>query len=368
MSKPAPALILAFLVAISTLPPAPAASAATPSGIQIDVPLYSDPATAWPAVVRASPAIGFVVFNPSSGPGSARQLVYQSLIALAKELGISVVGDVPTSWAKGAVSIAQAEAWVKDYYSWYGVDGILFDEVSGSCAPGPVGYYTTLYNFVKQQPGADVVVLNPGTATGKCYAAISDVLITFEGTYADYLLYEVPDWVTAYPGSRFLNVIFDTPAADMKKVVDLATSRNADRVYVTDMGAKGADPYSSLPSYFDLEVSYVLAPLVGTKTLELVSGPALSNLGPAVTVAYRNDVPYHLNGLVYLVVHNAVGQTVYLSTAAVTPTAGGEFTATLPTPGVLLGVYNASVFAVDASGVAVSQSVSFSLALEQRPR
>src|SRR5438552_18236899 len=181
-------LILACLVAIAAIP-APAASAATPSGIQIDVPLYSDPATAWSAVVKASPAIGVVVFNPSNGPGRAPQLVLQSLIAVAQAGGIRMIGYVPTAWARGTVSVAEAEAWVKEYYSWYGVDGILFDEVNDTCAPGPVAYYTALYNFVKQQAGADIVLLNPGTATGKCYAAISDVLITFEGTYADYLQY-----------------------------------------------------------------------------------------------------------------------------------------------------------------------------------
>ena len=273
-----------------------------------------------------------------------------------------MIGYVPTAWARGTVSVAEAEAWVKEYYSWYGVDGILFDEVNDTCAPGPVAYYTALYNFVKQQAGADIVLLNPGTATGKCYAAISDVLITFEGTYADYLQYEAPGWTMTYPRSHFLNVILDTPAADMKNAVDLATRRNVGRVYVTDMGANGADPYTSLPSYFDLEVSYVGAPLVGTKTLELVGGPAVSDLGPAVTVVYRNDIPSRLNGLVYLVVHNGAGQTVYLSSAAVTTEAGGEVTATLPTQGVPLGTYNASVFTVDASGVALSQSVSFSLA------
>jgi hypothetical protein len=362
MLKSSSALLLACLVAISTLAPAPSASAVTPSRIQVEVPLYSDPVSAWSTVVLASPAVGIVVFNPSSGPGIAPELAYQPLIALAQAAGIHVLGYVPTSWAKGTVSVAQAEAWVKDYYSWYGVDGILFDEVNDSCASAPVGYYSALYNFVKQQNGADTVALNPGTAVGECYAAISDVLITFEGTYADYLHYQTPGWVRAYPASRFLNVIFDTPAADMKNAINLAVSRNAARVYVTDAGANGTDPYSSLPSYFGLEVSYVSSSLTGTKTLEVVAGPALSSPVATVTVVVRNDVPSDLTGVVYLVVHNAFGQTVYFSTVPVKPPAGGEITATIPTAGVAHGIYNASLFAVDSSGVAISQSVSFSLA------
>jgi len=354
------ALILACLVAISTLAFAPSASAVTPSGIQIEVPLFSNPVTDWSTVVLASPAIGFIVFNPSSGPGGAPNLAYQSLIAAVRAEGIHVLGYVPTAWARGNVSNAQAEAWVKEYYSWYGVDGIMFDEVNDTCASGPVGYYTALYNFVKQQAGSDIVVLNPGTATGECYAAISDVLITFEDTYTNYLQYDAPAWVRTFPGSHFCNVIFDTPAADMKNAVNLAVSRNADRVYVTDTGANGTDPYSSLPSYFGLEVAYVGSSLTGTKTLELVTGPAVGRTVPAVTAVFRNDVPSNLKGQVYLVVHNAEGQTVFLSTAVVTPTAGGDVVATLPIAGVPHGNYDASLFAADSSGVAISQSVPFS--------
>src|SRR6266550_2276041 len=178
MFKSSSALILACLVALSTLASAPNASAAAPTGLQIEVPLYSDPVAAWSTVVKASPAIGFIVFNPSSGPGIAPELTYPPLIAAAQAEGIRVLGYVPTGWANGTVSISKAEAWAKEYYSWYGVDGILFDEVNDTCASGPTGYYTALYKFVKQQAGADMVVLNPGTATGECYAAISDVLIT----------------------------------------------------------------------------------------------------------------------------------------------------------------------------------------------
>jgi len=361
MNKAASALVLASFVALSAIGSAPAASAAPSHRIQIDVPLYSDPASAWSTVTKAGPAIDMIVFNPSSGPGDSPLPIYQSLLTLAQAEGISVIGYVPTAWAGGAVSIAQAEAWITEYYSWYGVDGILLDETNDTCASAPLNYYTTLYNFVKQQAGADLVVLNPGTVTGDCYAKISDILVTFEDTYANYLQYQPPGWMASYPGSHFLNIILDTPAADVENAIDLAVSRGAYRVYVTDMGANGTDPYSSLPSYFGFEVSYVSAPIVGTNTLSLVGGPTVNGLASTVTVTYRNSVLANLTGSVYLVVHNPTGQTIYFSTASLTLTPGAEVAAILPTGGVPRGVYNASVFAVDASGIAISRPVSFSL-------
>ena len=355
------AFILAFLAA-STLSAASGASGATSQrGVLIDAPLYSETAAGWSTVLLASPAIDTIVFNPSSGPGDAPQPFYLSLVASAQATGLRVLGYVPTSWANGAVSVAEAEAWVKEYYAWYRVDGIAFDQVSDTCSSGPIGYYTDLYNFVKQQTGADIVVLNPGTAVGECYAKVSDVLVTFEGTYADYLQYQPPSWVRSYPGSHFLNIILDTPAKEMKNAVNLAVERNSDRVYITDKGANGGDPYASLPSYFGLEASYVSSPVRGTNVLELVGGPTVGSLEPNVTLVYRNEVPANLTGLVYFVVHNPVGQAVYLSTSKVALAPGANFTATLTAEGLPHGSYNATVFVEDSGGVAMSEPESFAL-------
>jgi hypothetical protein len=354
------ALALCFLLAVSGLAFAPGARAATSSGIQILVPLYSSSIVAWSSVVDASPTTGMIVLNPSNGPGLVPLLAYQALVKLSQARGISVVGYVPTTWANGSVSVNEAEAWVSEYYSWYGVDGIMFDQVNDTCASGPLSYYTSLYDYVKQLPGADTVVLNPGTAVGECYASISDVLVIFEDSYANFLNYQPPSWVQSYPGTHFVNIIVDTPATEMQSAIDLAASRNADQVYVTDRGGNGTDPYSSLPTYFQSEVSYVKSPSMGTETLQLVGGPAVDWDGSAVTVAYRSLLPFNLIGNVHLVVHDAMGQTVYLATAIIAPTPDGEAVAQLSTEGVPQGLYNASVFVVGGNGVALSQPVWFS--------
>jgi hypothetical protein len=301
-----------------------------------------------------------IVLNPSDGPGETPQLDYLPLVIASQARGMSVVGYVPTAWANGTVSVVQAETWVNEYYAWYGVDGIMFDQVNDTCTPGPLGYYSSLYHFVKRLPGADTVVLNPGTAVGECYAPISDVLVTFEDTYANFLNYQAPDWVESLPGSHFLNIILATPADDMESAIDLAASRNADHVYVTDGGGNGTDPYASLPAYFDLEVSYVSSPSMGTETLQLVGRPAIDRVVPGVTVTYRNNLPFDLAGTVHLVVHDDLGQAVYISSATIAPSPDAQVTATLSAKGVPQGLYNASLFVMDERGVALSEPVWFS--------
>ena len=234
------------------------ASALTRDAVHIGVPLYSDSVSDW-SRVSGSPATSMIFLNPSDGPGDSLQGNYLSLVRHAQARGVRVLGYVDTVWGNGTVSISEAEASVDKYYSWYGVDGIMFDEVNDTCAPAPVTYYTELYNFVKQKTGADIVVLNPGTFVGECYARVSDVLITFEDTYANYLTYQQPNWVLSYPPGHFLHIVLDTPTvANMTNAIKLAMSRNVNGVYITDLGANGTNPYSSLPSYFGVEASVIL--------------------------------------------------------------------------------------------------------------
>jgi len=356
------ALVLGALIIISSLAGRPNASAVTSDAVHIFVPLYSDSVSVWSSAIGGSAATSAVFLNPSNGPGDSLKLNYLSLVRDAQARGVRVLGYVDTVWARGAVSISQAEAAIDKYYSWYGVDGIMFDEVTDTCASASVAYYTELYNFVKQKLGADIVVLNPGTFVGECYAKISDVLITFEDTYANYLTYQQPDWVRNYPGSHFLHIIIDTPtSADMQNAIKLAMTRNVNGVYVTDRGAKGTNPYSSLPSYFDFEVSYLGWPFaLGTQTLKMVLGPAPNAPSATVAVAYQNNSPYNLTGTVCLVIYNAIGQTVYYSTANVKLIGGEVVVAYLMTSGLPPGAYTASVFVISMSGIAISGSSSFS--------
>ena len=152
---------------------------------------------------------------------------------------------------------------IDHYYSWYHVDGIMLDEANDSCDAVPLHFYSTLYTYTKAKPGPGIVMLNPGKATGECYAAISDILLTFESDYASYLgSHAGANWTSKYTAGHFFHIVFDAPTvAEMQNAVSLATARGAGWVYVTNLDNSRGNPYSSLPSYFGQELEYLGQPV-----------------------------------------------------------------------------------------------------------
>ena len=74
-------------------------------------------------------------------------------------------------------SLADAER----YREWYGVDGIFLDEVAHDDAQLP--YYAALSRALR---GDGELVLNPGTVPARGYFELADVVVTYEGPFADY--------------------------------------------------------------------------------------------------------------------------------------------------------------------------------------
>ena len=238
-------------------------SAASPSpgvsqAVRLAIPIDADAPGIWSQAIAGAPSVGIIILNPSSGPGESVKGTYEQLVGEAQGKGIHVLGYVDTQWANGNVSLQQAEGSIDRYYAWYHVDGIMLDEANYSCDPAPLGFYSALYSYVKAKPAPGIVMLNPGEATGECYAAISDVLITFENNYASYLGgYVGGNWTAKYPASHFFHIVFDVPtSADMRQAISMAEARGAGWVYVTDLDNSNGNPYSAMPSYFDQEQAY----------------------------------------------------------------------------------------------------------------
>jgi len=103
---------------------------------------------------------------------------------------------------------------------------------------------------------------------------------------------------------------------------------------------------------------------VGTSSCQSTScltatGPATQTTisgQPALAVTFTNSANAQVTGIVYAVVHNAAGQTVYYTTATITPAAGGTATAYLVLAGLPSGTYSVSYFAINSAGVAISAS------------
>jgi len=233
-----------------------------PPAVRIAIPIDADSPGTWSEAINGAPSVGIIILNPSNGPGQGASSNYAQLVGKAQARGIGVLGYVFTEWADGKVSIQDAEVMIDHYYSWYHVDGIMLDEANDSCDAAPLHFYSTLYSYIKSKPGPGTVMLNPGKATGECYAAISDMLLTFESDYARYLgAYVGANWTEKYPPSHFFHIVFDAPTvAEMQNCVSLAATRGAGWVYVTDVNNSRGNPYSSLPSYFGQELDYLGQP------------------------------------------------------------------------------------------------------------
>ena len=158
----------------------------------------------------------------------------------------------------GARSADEVRTEIDEYYSWYHVDGIFFDEASTDCADVDP-YYGPLNSYVKGKGAQALTVINPGTATNECYMSAADVVVTFEGPYSKYRSgYSAPSWVADYSTSRFWHLIYATSTTKrMKRAIGLSKQRGAGWVYVTPDG--GTNPWDTLPSgsYWKRELAAV---------------------------------------------------------------------------------------------------------------
>ena len=223
------------------------------------IPMYTDPPSAlWTQVTSAAPVVSLVVANPNSGPGTAVDAAYTQAIAAAQGAGQTILGYVHTSY--GARAIAQVEADIDSWYSFYpAIDGIFSDETATD-ASEVAPFYAPLYAYVKAKSGKRVVVINPGTPPDESYMTASDIVLSFEDTYANYTGATTPAWVASYPATRFWHVVLSTAEGDMTTAVGLARQRNAGLVYVTDQGPSTAYQEIVTGGYWSAEVAAAAMP------------------------------------------------------------------------------------------------------------
>ena len=102
-------------------------AAPRPGTVKMAVPAYFDPPSPeWQRLIAGAPAVGMIVFNPESGPGTAADPAYTQVIAQAQAAGIVMVGYVATSY--GARPEADVIADINRYYDFYTLSGIYFAE------------------------------------------------------------------------------------------------------------------------------------------------------------------------------------------------------------------------------------------------
>ncbi len=100
----------------------------------------------------------------------------------------------------------------------------------------------------------------------------------------------------------------------------------------------------------------------GTSNWTIVGAPRFSTIGisPTLATTFQNNLDVAVLGIVIMVVHNNLGQTVFYSTATLNLTRGFSGTAYTVEFGLSPGLYKATIFAFSPSGVAISNSTTTS--------
>ena len=158
------------------------ASAQSTSTAGIVVPLYTYPTdSSWSSLIKIKqsyPSVPIIaIINPDSGVGGSKDANYVSGVKLLQAAGIVVLGYVYTSY--GSRSAKSIENEISNYKSWYGVNGIFFDEMSSVAST--LRYYTQLSTYVRSIK-LGMTMGNPGTT----------VSLSLVGVFSNLCIYENP--------------------------------------------------------------------------------------------------------------------------------------------------------------------------------
>jgi hypothetical protein len=220
---------------------------APPACERLVVPAYFE-APDWARAFRSTPPPSDMILDISGmGAGTAAQPDFRTAISEARGAGVTVLGYISTE--DGQRALAEVEAEVRHYAAWYKVTSVFLDRVAAS--PARLGYYRAVADYVRSQDPGGQLWLNPGVYPDRAYMSLGGVVMTFEGTYAQYAGAAIPAWARDYPASRFAHTVYAASAADLQSTLRLAAARNAEHVYVTD--GSGGNPYQALPGYWAAE-------------------------------------------------------------------------------------------------------------------
>lgn len=255
----------------------------TPLAQWIAVPAYWTPAipagqAQFGQLSRSAAATRIVVVNGShSAPEVPYNVAWADTFRALHTAGIRALGYVDTGYfgidfRPGMNSTrpdgpgdgeGTASAWARqietDIDNWYalygsaGVGGIFLDQTAAVCGPGDAyaHLYRSITDYIRERHPDAYIVMNPGRSMEQCYRGLADTFVTFEGSYADYLVRTAPAWEAKAPADMFWHLVYDVPdQASMAHVVALSKQRNARYVYVTDgtLSADGrAHPWAALP-------------------------------------------------------------------------------------------------------------------------
>ncbi|MEV6840179.1 spherulation-specific family 4 protein [Streptomyces sp. NPDC051133] len=203
------------------------------------VPYYEHPAVRpaeWAAILAAAPRLYGVVLNPASGPGDRPDPDFAEAATRLRTAGVTVLGYVDTGYGRRRFEDVVAD--LARHRAWYGADGVFLDQVSTRLdASGPYARLAT----VARALGFGTLALNHGTPPHPAYAALADLLVTFEGPWTAYR--RRPPSPVPPAGARQCHLVYGVPPG--VDVAAAARERGA-AVHCAVPGA-GAHPWGTLP-------------------------------------------------------------------------------------------------------------------------
>ncbi|TBU57701.1 Spherulation-specific family 4 [Dichomitus squalens] len=259
--------------------PGAAAATATALASGVLIPLYIDPVggpqcSGWASLlssIEAHPRMPFyAIINPDSGPGGANTqpgAEYQQCIPIlqAASDNVIVLGYV-ASWDADSSKVSGVTQDVNTYAGWdaaYRVDGIFFDQVSGTAADFStyqsfVSHARKTFDFVRAMA---TIALNPGTAVSDtAYYNLADILLTAENFFDDFSPSQL-SLGSSTPASKQAIVLTDGPSTPPTSLISqLVTTDEVGAFWVTDdTQANGQNPYDTLPSDIEAFVDAIKA-------------------------------------------------------------------------------------------------------------
>jgi hypothetical protein len=207
------------------------------------VPAYENAPRTVAGVLRAPRRVGIVVLGDNLPPATRLSATRRLQAA-----GVTVLAYTFTrrpgpydEATFGTRAPATVEAQIRHAERTYHPDGIFVDNVPAG--PERLAYFRHLARYIRSQPGG-LVVLNGAASPG--YLPLADVMVDFEGSYADYLRWRAPAWTRGQPARRFAQIVHSVPGRAAARTA-AAHARRANAGYVLITDNRFPTPYDALP-------------------------------------------------------------------------------------------------------------------------
>ncbi|GAA0983373.1 spherulation-specific family 4 protein [Acrocarpospora macrocephala] len=204
------------------------------------VPAYFHPVAqeaAWRRLAARPPKT--VVLNVDSGPGTTRDPDFVRVLEPLLAAGVEVLGYLDTAYGDRPIRELVVDA--RRYRSWYGVGGAFLDQVAAGA--DRLSHYRVAAAALR---GQGRLVLNPGVYPDPGYAAVTDLLVTFEGPWTSYRAVNAPAW--ARLPEQFCHLVYGVPGW-ARRFVQRGASRLAQTIFVTSGACP--NPWQNLPTYYE---------------------------------------------------------------------------------------------------------------------